>query len=355
MKKLLKKFLSRTIIDRLKVILSNIDLKVVRLARRSPLLSGLYYSLLSGEFRREMHAVLNGRYHFLTAGAASRPNVYMLRRNIHRIEKGLCMIPRKPVFASKYILSTVKNFELCLSREVLAESELNWVQDVLEQYFSEVEVTPSINQAREEFLKLKNNGLAGTIDKRVPFQHEELDTSSIDFSAFKTLCEKRHSVRWFKPQPVPRHIIDQAIAVAVTAPSACNRQPFQFFVFDDPEQASEIGSIPMGTAGFSDNFQCILVVVADLSAYPLERDRHIIYIDSALASMQLLLALETQGLSSCVINWPDVERLEQKMSDRLSLEVHQRPVMLIAVGYADEKGLIPFSEKQSAKDSVRRS
>ena len=27
--------------------------------------------------------------------------------------------------------------------------------------------------------------------------------------------------------------------------------------------------------------------------------------------------------------------------------------MLIAVGYADEKGLIPFSEKQSAKDSVR--
>ena len=191
MKKLLRRFLSRTITDRLKVILSNIDLKVVRLARRSPLLSGLYYSLLSGEFRREMHAVLNGRYHFSTAGGASRPNIYMLRRNVHRIEKGLCMIPRKPVFASKYILPTVKNFELCLSREVLAEGELNWVQDVLEQYFSEVEVTPSINQAREEFLKLKNNGLAGTIDKRVPFQREVLDPSSIDFSAFKTLCEKR--------------------------------------------------------------------------------------------------------------------------------------------------------------------
>jgi nitroreductase len=96
------------------------------------------------------------------------------------------------------------------------------------------------------------------------------------------------------------------------------------------------------------------VVVADLSAYPFEKDRHIIYIDSALASMQFILAVETQGLNSCAINWPDVERHEREMSERLGLEPYQRPVMLIAVGYADEKGLVPFSEKRVVKDTVRR-
>ena len=48
----------------------------------------------------------------------------------------------------------------------------------------------------------------------------------------------------------------------------------KFHIFDDPKQAKIIGSIPMGTAGFAENFQCVIVVVADLSAYPFEKDRH---------------------------------------------------------------------------------
>jgi nitroreductase len=264
------------------------------------------------------------------------------------------MVPRKPVFAESYILATVENFHSCLSNEVLAEAEHHWARDVLEQYFSVVELTPSIIKAKDVFSVLIDNDDVVTKDKRVPFQHQALDPSDVDFKAFRALCEKRHSVRWFKSKPVPREIIDNAIAVAVTAPSACNRQPFQFFVFDDPAQASQIGAIPMGTAGFSENFQCVIVVVADLSAYPFEKDRHIIYIDSALASMQFILAVETQGLNSCAINWPDIERHEREMSKRLELEPYQRPVMLIAVGYADEKGLVPFSEKRVLKDTVRR-
>ena len=354
MRAIFKNFLSRRMIDRLKLILSKIDLKLVSLARRSRFLSGAYYFFLSAEFRREMHSVLNGRYHFHIASDGARTSIYMLRRNIHRIEKGLCMVPRKPVFAESYILATVENLQSCLSNEVLAEAEHHWARDVLEQYFNVVELTPPILKAKDVFSMLIDNDDVMTEDKRVPFQHQALDPTDIDFKAFRALCEKRHSVRWFKSKPVPREIIDNAIAVAVTAPSACNRQPFQFFVFDDPEEASQIGAIPMGTAGFSENFQCVIVVVADLSAYPFEKDRHIIYIDSALASMQFILAVETQGLNSCAINWPDVERHEREMSERLGLEPYQRPVMLIAVGYADEKGLVPFSEKRVVKDTVRR-
>ena len=110
----------------------------------------------------------------------------------------------------------------------------------------------------------------------------------------------------------------------------------------------------MGTKGFSQNVPCTIVVSADLACYPTERDRHLIYIDSALASMQLMLALETLGLSSCPINWPDIEPLERKMSKYLNLPLSIRPVMLMAVGYALEDGKIPFSQKKSPTQLIHK-
>lgn len=72
----------------------------------------------------------------------------------------------------------------------------------------------------------------------------------------------------------------------------------------------------------------------------------------AEASMQLMLALDTLGLASCPINWPDVERLERKMDKFLQLQPWQRPVMLIAVGYPDPTGGIPFSAKKSVVQTL---
>jgi len=354
MKQILKKILSRKIIDLLKMMLTYVDKKIISIARRSQWLAGLYYLIVSTQFRREMHAVLNGRFHFDNVKDRNKPHTFMLRRNIHRIEKGLCMVPRKPIFAAGYIEETVREFEICMSFQCIEDTEYEWVHDVLKHYFSVVEKTSEINAARKIFDRARKDINRSIKTKKIPFAYKRIDAVGIKFDDFKTLCENRHSVRWFRSKRVPLHIIEQSIEVAVTAPSACNRQPFKFHIFDDPKQAKIIGSIPMGTIGFAENFQCIIVVVADLSAYPFEKDRHIIYIDSSLATMQLLLALELHGLSSCVINWPDIERHERQMAKKLQLETYQRPTMLISVGYAKQEGMIPFSDKKPLKDVVWR-
>jgi nitroreductase len=69
--------------------------------------------------------------------------------------------------------------------------------------------------------------------------------------------------------------------------------------------------------------------------------------------MALVFALETLGLSSCCINWPDVEAQEREMERLLGLEPDERPVMLIAIGYPDPDALVPASGKKSL-DSLRR-
>ena len=108
----------------------------------------------------------------------------------------------------------------------------------------------------------------------------------------------------------------------------------------------------MGTRGFSENIQALAVIVGDLSCYPKEQDRHLIYIDGGLIAMQFMLALESLGLSSCPINWPDIERFEKKLARRLELEIYQRPIMLIAIGYADADSGVPFSQKKSSDELI---
>lgn len=68
--------------------------------------------------------------------------------------------------------------------------------------------------------------------------------------------------------------------------------------------------------------------------------------------MSLMLALETLGLSSCPINWPDIEMREKKMDKFLKLEPYQRPIMCMGIGYPDPEGMIAYSEKKQL-DHIR--
>lgn len=50
----------------------------------------------------------------------------------------------------------------------------------------------------------------------------------------------RRSIRDFKPDPVPREVIEQCILAAGTAPNGANLQPWHFCVVSDPAIKSEI-------------------------------------------------------------------------------------------------------------------
>lgn len=339
----------------LKQAIATFKLGLSRLFSGSPLLTTLFYTLFSAAFRREQYAVLKGRLAYQQQLAKSQSSSILLRRNIHRLEKGLIMQPRREIFAEDYILETVIEYKAVLPGIELAE--LKWATAVLTEYFSVVGSRPLIDEAKTLFLAAETQAaalLAGTLlPSSVPYSYAELPDQQVSYAALLQLMQRRRSVRWFLPKTVDAALLQQAITAASLAPSACNRQPYYFVHLRDANAAAEVADFAMGTTGFSGNIPQLLVVVGDLSAYPNERDRHVIYIDAALASMQLMLALDTLGLASCPINWPDIEPREQKMAKRLGLQPYQRPVMLIAVGYADPAGGIAYSQKKPAQTLLR--
>lgn len=336
----------------LKKLSNSINNTIVFFCSRSPWLSTAYYTFISPAFRREQHSVLYGKYKYHETLKSLENSSYLLRRNIHRLEKGLIMRPRRDIFALDYIQETVNAYRDLASNQKKShgESELKWAHDVLGEYFRVVKNHPVIDRVKAIFIDL--NCLESD-NQYIPYQRDLDQPPSVNYEQFLALSYRRRSVRWYLPKPVPRELIDRAIFAAALSPSACNRQPFEFRIFDDPEKVKEVASVPNGTIGFSQNFPVVIAVVGKLSAYYSERDRHIIYIDSSLASMSLIYALETLGLSSCPINWPDIEPKEKEMASLLNLEADERVIMLISVGYPDPQGMVPYSQKKPL-NQIRR-
>ena len=317
---------------------------------RSATLGSLYYLLGSAAFRREHAATLRGRLAYRDQERTLGRHEYLLRRNVHMLEKGLVMRPRRPVFALEYIDATVRTYGAMRALyadepDAVDAAQLRWAHDVLDDLLRGRGSAPDRRQGSGEVGR--DRAAAGTaarwsrrITERSRRPRRSTTPRSTGWRCAAAPCAGTC------PPPSRATMIDQALEVAALSPSACNRQPFEFRIFDDPELVARVAAIPKGTRGFGQGFPAFAVVVGRMRAFFSERDRHLIYIDGALASMGFVLALETLGLSSCCINWADEAEQEREMSDLLGLSPDERPVMCISFGYPDPDGMVPFSEKR---------
>ena len=324
----------------------------------------LHYRL-TGAFSREHAAVAAGRMRYRADLREARDASYLLRRNTHRIEKGLIMPNRRAVFALDFIEETVAEFEAVVegfraaNPDAALSRELHWARDVLTRYF---EVTdpdqPKLAALRPRFAAAAAllEGRAGAAprggeDSFAPFV-QRLD-APVSIEALRALAVQRRSVRNYRADPVPRAVIDAAIEVAAQSPSACNRQAFSFYVFDDPDMARKVAGVPAGTRSFVKGIPHVAVLVGHLRAYPRERDRHAIYVDASLATMGFIYGLETQGVASCAINWADEEPAESRIKKLLDLEKDDRVIVMVSFGWPAEGAMVPYSAKRDLGD-IRR-
>jgi nitroreductase len=351
-KQYIQNFFSITYI---KTIFNFINLIIFFFVSRLGIISAFFMSFINFSFIREQHAVTSGIYKFYYR-SIKKINWSLIRRNTHRIEKGLIMKPQKKIFALNYIEETVNEY---LKLEKNNENHtVKWCTDILDTFFNTIQLNDKTKKLKNKFdnHKLKFEIPFDNDDKRnnhnekyTPYFKENY-LSKVKYEDLYQLSVNRRSVRYFKPNKIDKNILDKALLIARQAPSACNRAPYKYIFFNDSNMASEIASIPFGTIGYSHQIPCLAVLVGDLSLFASSRDRHNIYVDSSLSAMSFIFALETLGLSSCCINWPDFLPLEIKMSKKLKLKSYERVIMLIAIGYADYQSKVCFSKKKELNE-----
>lgn len=333
------KYISRDTKEFVKRKLNMLSVFKYRIVAFSPIIAKSYY-FFNNKISSELYNVTNGIY----LNKASEFNQGRFRRNIHRIEKGLIMRPRRESFGLGYINTVLDDYKYVVKK--VNNEEIKWATSVLDEFFRVCSGKEIGNLKSKYFtVRLKDEEEDTWINNMNPYLYKDRD-APVSPKELLELCQLRTSVRWYVNKIVERQDIEDAVEVAKTAPSACNRQPFRFISTSDRRLIMQVGGLAPGTTGFLKNIPNLICVVGDLKNYEFEKDRHIIYIDSSLAVMQMLLSFQTKGISSCILNWPEEYKRDRAISKILNLGKSERVVLLVAFGYADKTGNIPFSAKK---------
>jgi len=297
----------------------------------------LWYILTINQLKFKFSALRDG----IRVNKSNGQYLFNLRRNIHRLEKGLSYPKGKSVFAEEYILESVNSFVEGKRSGQLDEETIKWCEAVFALYFNTVDSTEIIDKAKLNF----NSSLGTTsCSDYIPYSSSERPLLNIDYSELLQLCVRRRSVRFFSDQVIDVELINKAYEIAKYAPSACNRQAFQYLFYNDPKVVNKLAQVPGGVSGYS--LPAVIVVIGRYDGYFNVRDINAPLIDASLSIMSFLLAAETLGLGTVCINWPNLTDREEKIRNIIHLEPSEFVVMMIGIGYPIESGKIPFSAKR---------
>ena len=146
----------------------------------------------------------------------------------------------------------------------------------------------------------------------------------------------RTSIRSYSDQKVEKDQIMTLLKAGMSAPSAVNKQPWEFIVIDDKDLMGKIGD-EFKNAGMVKKASCAIVVCGDLKL-TLEGTSQEYWIqDCSAATENILLAAHSMGLGAvwCGI-YPGKERIE-KLSNLLSLPENIIPLNIIPIGVRDKE------------------
>ena len=194
---------------------------------------------------------------------------------------------------------------------------------------------------------------------------------------FLAAMDSRRSVRMFSSDPVPRALIETAVATANTAPSGAHQQPWTFVATQDPDvkhlvrvaaeqeerENYEGGRLPdawreaiapLGTSSdksYLDVVPWIVVAFAQKST-PLPdgtlRKNYYVNESVGIACGLFIASLHTMGLAT-LTHTPNPMAFLTEILDRPATE---RPYILFPIGYPAEDCTVPDLARKSLDDAL---
>lgn len=193
-----------------------------------------------------------------------------------------------------------------------------------------------------------------------------VDEQKTRADTFYQEMDQRRSVRFFSDDPVPRHLIEQAIRTASTAPSGAHRQPWRFVLIGDADVKREIrvaaeeeekenyegGRLPehwrealepLGTDWHKEFLEIVpWIVVMFEERYGVNDDgsrRHNFYVKEScgIAAGMFIAALHHMGLAT-LTHTPSPMAFLTKLLGRPE---NERPFCMFPIGYPADDCVVP--------------
>ena len=156
------------------------------------------------------------------------------------------------------------------------------------------------------------------------------------------LLKSRRSIRKYKDQPVEEEKIQKCLEAAQWAPSASNKQPWEFLIVKDEQVRKKLSEIHP-YARFVAKSPVVFVPLTNPEVHPKYHKS-----DTALATLQYMIEAHSLGLGTC---WAGVigSSIEPEIKGLLGVPEHLNILGLVATGYADEE---PTKARKELDDLV---
>lgn len=172
---------------------------------------------------------------------------------------------------------------------------------------------------------------------------------------FIELCKQRESCRSYTDEQVSDEALRTIVEAGRLAPSACNSQPWKFYVVNGDEHAATVrrGVQIMGNNKFTEKAPAFIVVTGEKPNYP-ERVGQVIFgrdfssIDIGIAVANMTLCATSLGLGTCILGMFTEKTIKEGIG--LSKKDKTFVQLVISVGHPAKKE--PRNKNRKAFDDV---
>ena len=150
----------------------------------------------------------------------------------------------------------------------------------------------------------------------------------------------RRSVRKYETErKIDKETIKEIIKAAQYAPTAHNKQPWEFLVVDDKEVLEHLRHIQRWTS-FAKDAACVVFVCGDTEkSFSRNKENEkwtFIDVDCAIATENLMLAAWAKGIGTSFCGAAPLQRVVDDLKEYLHLPENIRPFAIITMGYPAE-------------------
>ncbi len=138
----------------------------------------------------------------------------------------------------------------------------------------------------------------------------------------------RLTVRRFKPDPVPDHLVTKLLNAARWTPSSRNQQPWKFIVIRDRETLRKLGEAANTGSFLADAPLAIAIVMVNADSPGLDAGR-------ALQQMELVAWAE--GMGTCFVTLFTDEEM-RKVKEILNVPAEAELITVVPFGYRLDEG-----------------
>ncbi|MGC3978520.1 MAG: nitroreductase family protein [Paludibacteraceae bacterium] len=257
-------------------------------------------------------------------------------KHYHIIEKGLTMPETRLGFGQKALLRLIDECELYINRYGTEDTQLQHCLAVIKEYneFHKQQSFCLPDETLRAIEKIQAFNSNTFVSSQKQMTREQF-FASVEKS-FDLFSNSRASVRNFSNHSIPMDKIEAALELARNTPSACNRQSWRSYVYQDKKQINDILQAQGGNRGFGHLTDKLIVVTGELGVFSHSFERNQVFIDGGMYVMNVLYALHFYKIAGCVLNCSTTPEKDIILQDLCGTPKSEVFIAMIACGIPPE-------------------